>query len=63
MDHRQQMVGRLLIVAAAVMWSTSALFAKSPIFQDWPQELRGPLLAFWRALFGGLVLVPNAVSL
>lgn len=51
-------IGRLLIVTAAVMWSTSALFAKSPTFHDWPLESRGPLLAFWRALFGGLVLIP-----
>lgn len=55
---RDQLRGRLLIVAAALMWSTSGLFAKSPMFDVWPLELRGPLMAFWRALFGGLVLVP-----
>jgi drug/metabolite transporter (DMT)-like permease len=56
-------VGRFLILAAAVMWSTSGFFAKSPIFTEWPTELagmpvRGPLLAFWRAVFACLVLLP-----
>ncbi len=43
--------GRLLIVTAAVMWSTSGFFAKAPIFDDWPLETRGILLAFWRTFF------------
>jgi drug/metabolite transporter, DME family len=46
------------MLAAAVLWSSSGLFAKSPIFADWPTEDRGPLLAFWRAVFAALVLVP-----
>lgn len=55
--------GRLLILAAAVMWSSSGLFAKAPLFADWPLQLaglpvRGPLLALWRAVFAGLVLLP-----
>jgi drug/metabolite transporter (DMT)-like permease len=50
--------GRLLVIAAAALWSTSGLFAKSPFFDDWPLEIRGPLLAFWRAAFAGLVLLP-----
>lgn len=49
--------GRLLIITAAVMWSTSGFFAKAPIFDDWPQDSRGVLLAFWRALFAALVLI------
>lgn len=40
------------------MWSSSGLFAKAPIFDDWPPETRGVLLAFWRALFAGVLLVP-----
>jgi drug/metabolite transporter (DMT)-like permease len=48
----------LLIVLAAVMWSLSGLFAKAPTFADWPAETRGVLLAFWRALFAGLLLLP-----
>ena len=55
--------GRLLILLAAVMWSTSGFFAKAPLFADWPLEtggmpVRGPLLAFWRAVFASLVLLP-----
>ena len=50
--------GRLWVVAAAVLWSSSGLFAKAPIFDDWPLENRGILLAFWRALFAGVLLIP-----
>jgi drug/metabolite transporter (DMT)-like permease len=49
---------RLCIVAAAVLWSTSGLFAKSPLFAEWSQDVRGPLLSFWRATFAGLFLLP-----
>ena len=54
---------RWIIVLAAVMWSSSGFFAKAPLFENWPQQLgvwpiRGPVLAFWRAVFAGLVLVP-----
>lgn len=50
--------GRLSILAAAVLWSSSGLFAKAPTFNTWPLAFRGPLLGFWRALFAGLVLLP-----
>ena len=50
--------GRWWIVLAALMWSSSGLFAKSPVFEAWPADERGILLAFWRALFAGLLLVP-----
>ncbi len=49
--------GRLLVIAAAVLWSTSGFFAKAPIFADWPIESRGVTLAFWRAFFAATVLV------
>jgi DME family drug/metabolite transporter len=52
------LVGRLCVLAAAVLWSSSGLFAKAPIFDDWPLESRGILLAFWRATFAGLLLIP-----
>ncbi len=55
---RAAVAGRLWIVAAAVMWSSSGLFAKAPLFEVWPPETRGVLLAFWRALFAGLLLLP-----
>jgi drug/metabolite transporter (DMT)-like permease len=45
---------RLLVLAAAVMWSTSGFFIKAPYFRGWP----GPVLAFWRAVFACLVLWP-----
>jgi drug/metabolite transporter (DMT)-like permease len=45
---------RLLVLAAALMWSTSGFFVKAPYFAGWP----GPVLAFWRALFACLVLWP-----
>ncbi|HAN96629.1 MAG TPA: hypothetical protein DCQ98_03975 [Planctomycetaceae bacterium] len=48
-------VGRLLVITAAVMWSSSGFFAKSPLF-DWSPDERGPLLAFWRAAFASLIL-------
>jgi len=59
----EKTAGRLLILTAAVMWSTSGFFAKAPLFVDWPLEsagmpVRGPLLAFWRALFATIVLLP-----
>lgn len=50
--------GRLLVIAAATLWSTSGFFAKSPFFEDWPLEIRGPLLAFWRATFATVILLP-----
>jgi drug/metabolite transporter (DMT)-like permease len=53
-----QLRARLLIVVAAVMWSTSGLFAKAPWFEDWPIEQRALLLAFWRALFAASILLP-----
>ena len=49
---------RWLVVVAAIMWSTSGFFAKAPTFQDWPEESKGILLAFWRAAFACVVLVP-----
>ncbi len=52
------LTGRLCILAAAVLWSTSGLFTKAPLFDDWPLADRGVLLAFWRALFAGLSILP-----
>lgn len=49
--------GRLLVAAAALLWSTSGLFAKAPYFAGWP----GPTLAFWRATFACVILVPMAL--
>ena len=66
-DARQQhassavpsvVTGRLLVVVATLLWSSSGLFAKAPIFDDWPADTRGLLLAFWRALFAGVLMIP-----
>lgn len=40
------------------MWSTGGFFAKAPVFSAWDPSSRGLLLAFWRTLFGGIVLIP-----
>lgn len=48
--------GRVLVAIAAIMWSTSGLFAKAPIFDAWPEASRGMLMAFWRAAFASLIL-------
>jgi drug/metabolite transporter (DMT)-like permease len=48
--------GRLLVIAAAVLWSTSGFFAKAPTFANWPAESRGLLLAGWRSAFAAVVL-------
>ncbi len=53
-----KLAGRVQVLAAALLWSSGGLFAKAPIFTDWPAEIRGPTLAFWRGLFAALVLLP-----
>ena len=57
---RRRLVGRLWIVGAAVLWSTSSFYVKNSFFDSWPPEQRGILLAFWRALFAGVLLLPLA---
>lgn len=62
-DSSSKLHGRCLVLVAALLWSTSGLFAKSPAFADWPITesgfaVRGPLLALWRAAFACLVLLP-----
>jgi len=52
-------MGRLSVLAAAVMWSSSGIFAKADFFADWPQEWRGLIFAFWRAFFAALILLPG----
>ena len=55
---RQVVLPRLMIVGAAVLWSISGLFVKNDLFASWPEPVRGGLLAFWRALFATVVLLP-----
>lgn len=49
---------RLLLLAAAVLWSTSGLFIKSAPLAALPQPERGPILACYRALFAAAFLLP-----
>jgi DME family drug/metabolite transporter len=50
--------GVLFCLAAAVLWSTSGFFAGVPEFAIWPIEQRGSALAFWRACFALVLLLP-----
>jgi drug/metabolite transporter (DMT)-like permease len=50
--------GRIYVLLAALLWSTNGLFVKSHVFDDWPIDERGTLLAFYRALFAGALLLP-----
>ncbi len=51
-------IGRLCILLATLLWSTSGLFVKAGLFSDWPASSRGMLFSFWRALFAALLLLP-----
>lgn len=51
------MTGRLLVLLAALLWSTGGLFAKSPALAEIPQDDRAVCLAFWRAVFACLMVV------
>jgi drug/metabolite transporter (DMT)-like permease len=50
--------GRLLLVAAALLWSTSGLLVKSPPLRTLPLDDRGPLVACYRAFFATACLLP-----
>ncbi|MFP6678058.1 MAG: DMT family transporter [Pirellulaceae bacterium] len=50
----QAFTGRTLVLLAAVLWSTSGVFAKSPSLQGWD----GLTMAYWRAVFAAIVLTP-----
>jgi len=49
---------RLLMLGAAVLWSTSGIMVKSPAVTDLPLAERGILLAFYRAVFATITLLP-----
>lgn len=50
--------GRFQIALAATLWSTSGFFVKSTWFEGWPREVRGLEIAFWRATFAIVLLLP-----
>jgi drug/metabolite transporter, DME family len=50
---------RLLVLCAGLLWSSSGFFAKAPEFASWrSNDVGGPTMAFWRALFACVVLLP-----
>jgi drug/metabolite transporter (DMT)-like permease len=55
-NHRAPslVTARLLVLAAALLWSTGGFFVRAPYFEGWP----GPALAFWRAAFASVILLP-----
>ena len=53
------MSGRVAVLTAALLWSTSGLFIKSPELSTMvPTERAGPLIALWRGLFCAILLLP-----
>lgn len=60
LDHAAVFRARLLLVAASLLWSVAGAVVKSPLLSSIPLDARGPILACFRALFAGLVLLPFA---
>ena len=46
------------MVVAAVLWSSSGFFTQTTLLDVWPKESRGAAIAFWRACFALLLLIP-----
>jgi len=57
-EHRSPWPGRICVLLAATLWSTSGFFAQAPYFESWPVEHRGVMLAFWRAVVATCLLAP-----
>lgn len=57
-DRGKLFRARMLVLLAAVLWSLSGLFVKSPPFLSIPEEDRGLILACYRVFFAGLFLLP-----
>lgn len=57
-DQRKRFRARLLVLLAALLWSLSGLFIKSPPFVAIPEAHRGLILACYRVFFAGLILIP-----
>ncbi|MFG0333252.1 MAG: DMT family transporter [Maioricimonas sp. JB049] len=56
--ERDVVRGRLLLLAAALLWSLSGLLVKNDVMQAIPHAQRGPVLACYRALFAAASLLP-----
>lgn len=50
--------GIWLVVLASILWSTGGFFTQSSLLQVWPVENRGAAIAFWRACFALVLLLP-----
>ncbi|WP_298866981.1 EamA family transporter [uncultured Gimesia sp.] len=57
-DRGKLFRARMLVLLAAVLWSLSGLFVKSPPFLSIPEAHRGLILACYRVFFAGLFLLP-----
>ncbi len=54
----RQRRARWTLLLAAVLWSLSGVFIKSPLLNSLPVESSGPILACWRAIGAGAFLIP-----
>lgn len=50
--------GIVFVVLASILWSSSGFFTQTTLLDVWPQESRGTAIAFWRACFALLLLLP-----
>jgi drug/metabolite transporter (DMT)-like permease len=57
-SQRNVSIARLLVVAAALLWSISGALSRFPQLDMWAPEVRGGVIAFWRALFASFLLIP-----
>lgn len=54
----RQRRARWTLLLAAVLWSLSGVFIKSPLLSSLPVDSSGPILACWRALGAAAFLLP-----
>lgn len=57
-QRQRQKLGRILLIAASLLWSISAILIKSPTMQAIPLAQRGMILACYRTLFAAAGLLP-----
>ncbi|HUP80996.1 MAG TPA: DMT family transporter [Pirellula sp.] len=50
--------GILLVIVASILWSSSGFFTQTNLLDGWAPESRGAAIAFWRACFALLLLLP-----
>lgn len=57
-DPSRRRRARWTLLLAAVLWSLSGVFIKSPLLNSLPKDSSGPILACWRAISAGVLLLP-----